>query len=62
MLVLTRRKGQQITIGPDIRITVISSECGNVKIGVDAPRELQILRLPEHADRFDAALAEAKDR
>jgi carbon storage regulator len=44
MLVLSRGKHQVITIGDDIRITVVEIRNGHVKIGVDAPRDLRVVR------------------
>jgi carbon storage regulator len=44
MLVLTRRPGERITIGDDIVITVISASGGQVRLGISAPRTVQVLR------------------
>lgn len=44
MLIITRKKGQSIMIGDDIEITVSKLEDGSVKLGVDAPKEMAILR------------------
>ncbi len=44
MLVLSRRNQETIHIGPDIVITVVRMGFGVVRIGVDAPKELKILR------------------
>lgn len=44
MLIITRKKGQSIMIGDDIEITVSKLEDGSVKLGVDAPKEMTILR------------------
>lgn len=44
MLVLTRKKGQSIQVGNDIKITVLGETNGSVKIGVEAPRELGVDR------------------
>lgn len=44
MLIITRKKGQSIMIGEDIEITVSKLEDGSVKLGVDAPKEMAILR------------------
>jgi carbon storage regulator len=44
MLVLSRGESQVITIGDDIRITVVEIRSGHVRIGVDAPRELRVVR------------------
>ena len=53
MLVLSRGKHQVITIGDNIRITVVEVRGGHVKIGIDAPRELQVLRAELTEDRGD---------
>ena len=44
MLVLTRRPGESITIGDDITVTVISTGGGQVRLGITAPRSIQVLR------------------
>jgi carbon storage regulator CsrA len=44
MLVLSRKRGQSITIGNDIVITVVRLSRGNVQIGIDAPSHVSILR------------------
>jgi carbon storage regulator len=44
MLVLTRKNGETIKIGEDIEITVISSKNDQVKIGIKAPKNIEILR------------------
>ncbi|AEK58105.1 MULTISPECIES: carbon storage regulator [Acidithiobacillus] len=44
MLVLTRRSGQAICIGDDIRIVVTRIEDGQVRIGIESRRDLLILR------------------
>jgi len=44
MLVLTRKKSEMIQIGDRIVIKVIATGRGKVKIGIDAPAELRVLR------------------
>ena len=44
MLVLARKIGERINIGDDIVISVIEINRGNVRIGIDAPRQISILR------------------
>jgi carbon storage regulator len=48
MLVLTRRLGQDLIIthpdGTEIRICLLSMSGGQARIGVHAPKEVQILR------------------
>ena len=38
MLILTRKSGESITIGDDVKITVIEVKGKQVRIGIDAPR------------------------
>jgi len=44
MLILTRKKGEAITIGDNIQIQVLNVKGGQVRIGIDAPREIQVNR------------------
>ena len=44
MLHITRRAGQTIRIGDDIVIEITEIGGSYVRIGVDAPREVQVLR------------------
>jgi len=44
MLALTRRPGESVTIGDDIVVTVVSVSGGQVRLGISAPRNVQVLR------------------
>ena len=44
MLVLTRKLNETIKIGDNIEITVVGISGDNVRIGIEAPREVKILR------------------
>ena len=44
MLVLTRNQGQSILIGNDVKLTIVSTKGGQVRIGIEAPPDLTILR------------------
>lgn len=44
MLVVTRKKGESILIGDDIEIKVTKIDDGSVKIAIDAPKSMTILR------------------
>ncbi len=44
MLVLTRQKNESIILGEDIRITIIDIEGDRVRVGIEAPKTLKIMR------------------
>jgi len=44
MLVLARKLDESIVIGDNIVIKVVSIENGVVKLGIDAPKEVSIMR------------------
>ena len=44
MLVLTRRVGEVLVIGDDVKISVISVRGNQVRLGVDAPKSVAIHR------------------
>ena len=44
MLVLTRKPRQQIMIGDDIVVNVVEVQGENVRIAIEAPREVKIYR------------------
>ncbi len=44
MLILTRKLNEAIMIGEDIKITVVEIQGDKVKLGIEAPRELSVLR------------------
>ena len=44
MLVLSRKTGERILIGENISVTVVRIAPGVVRIGVDAPADLSIVR------------------
>jgi carbon storage regulator len=44
MLILTRRPTQTVAIGRDITVTVLEIRGRQVRIGVDAPRDIAVLR------------------
>ncbi len=63
MLVLTRKPGESVTIGDNIKITVIDIKGRQVRIGVEAPREMTIHReeiyARIHEENLKAAFAKA---
>ena len=44
MLILTRNKDQEFKIGDDITIKILAVSGKQVKIGIDAPKDINIVR------------------
>ncbi|MCG6157969.1 carbon storage regulator [Rubinisphaera margarita] len=67
MLVLTRKKSQLIQIGDNIVIKVIRTGPGSVKLGIDAPSHVRVMRgeldekLSQNYELVEAGEAEGDD-
>jgi carbon storage regulator len=53
MLVLSRKRTESIVVGDNVRITVLKIERNAVRLGIEAPREISVVREelaldPEH--------------
>jgi carbon storage regulator len=44
MLVLSRKVGESILISKSIRVTVVQAANGRIRLGIDAPPEVKVLR------------------
>lgn len=44
MLVLSRKPGEKILIGDDIKVTVVRIGPNTVRLGIEAPRDMNIVR------------------
>ncbi|WP_420426470.1 carbon storage regulator CsrA [Algiphilus sp.] len=51
MLILTRRVGETLQIGDDVSVTVLTIKGNQVRIGINAPKDVTIHRL-EIAERL----------
>lgn len=60
MLVLARKLDESIVVNENITIKVISVEKGVVKLGIDAPREISIIRSELLEDVKDSNIAASK--
>ena len=61
MLILTRRVGEALMIGDDVTITVLGVKGNQVRVGVNAPKEVAVHR-EEILNRIeDAAAQEVAD-
>ncbi len=44
MLILQRKAGESVAIGDEIEISILSVEAGRVRLAIQAPRDVSILR------------------
>ncbi|HDL5699890.1 TPA: carbon storage regulator CsrA [Mannheimia haemolytica] len=57
MLILTRKIGEVLLVGDDVEITVLSIRGNQVKLGVNAPKEISVHRR-EIYERIKASVEE----
>jgi carbon storage regulator len=57
MLILSRKMGESIHVGDSVTVTVLGVARGQVKIGIEAPRELTV-----HRDEIYRRIQEEKSR
>ncbi len=60
MLVLSRKSGEALRVGDDIRITVVATASGQVRIGIEAPDEIAIYREEVYERIVEANVEAAK--
>jgi carbon storage regulator CsrA len=61
MLVLARKIEESIIIGDNVSVKIISIDKGVVKLGIDAPREISIVRNELLQDVRKSNIAASKD-
>ncbi|TDJ16469.1 MAG: carbon storage regulator [Gammaproteobacteria bacterium] len=44
MLILTRKVGESIMIGDSVEVKILGLRAGQVKIGIEAPKDLKVHR------------------
>ena len=63
MLILTRRVGETLMIGDEVTVTVLGVKGNQVRIGVNAPKEVSVHRQEmSSTDRWTAAHGNAVNR
>lgn len=58
MLLLTRRAGETITIGDNIRVTIVAINGSQVRIGIAAPRDVVV----DRQEIYDKKIAEGQGK
>ncbi|VVP62047.1 Translational regulator CsrA1 [Pseudomonas fluorescens] len=61
MLILTRKVGESINIGDDIKVTVLGVSGQQVRLGIDAPKEMAVHR-EEITQRIQAGLPKPSNK
>ncbi|MEE3609808.1 carbon storage regulator CsrA [Avibacterium paragallinarum] len=56
MLILTRKVGESLLIGDDISITILNVRGNQIKVGVNAPKDISVYR-----EEIYQRVKEAKD-
>lgn len=57
MLILTRRVGESLMVGDDITVTVLGVKGNQVRIGVNAPRDVAV-----HREEIYSRIQEGEDK
>lgn len=57
MLILTRKVGESIMIGDSVEVKILGLRAGQIKIGIEAPKDLKVHR----EEIYDRILAEKED-
>lgn len=60
MLILTRRVGETIIIDDDIRVTVLATKGNQLRLGIEAPANIEIHREEIHKRIYGGAVKENK--
>jgi len=60
MLILTRKVNESLLVGDDVKLTVLGIKGGQVRIGISAPRDVEVHR-QEVYDKIQQEQKEAEE-
>lgn len=58
MLILTRNQGESLNIGEAVTVTVLGTKGGQVRLGIQAPKQIKVLR----SELLDRAAPDSESR
>jgi len=63
VLVLSRKKGEQVVVNGNITVTVVDIKGDKIRLGFDAPKEMPVHRkeIQDHVDKGDVVKFNGKD-
>lgn len=67
MLILTRRPGETLMIGEDIKVTVLGFKGNQVRLGIEAPNDVSVhreeifLRISEESEENNFEISDSSD-
>ncbi len=67
MLILTRRPGETLMIGEDIKVTVLGFKGNQVRLGIEAPNDVSVhreeifLRISEESEENNLEISDSSD-
>lgn len=62
MLILTRKAGETICIGDDVRVTIVEVVDNRIRVGIQAPKSVTVDREEIHIKKREERLAVAQTK
>lgn len=56
MLVISRKEGEKLVLSSGITISILEVKSGKVRLGIEAPKDVEIRRVPQKENTSDKSL------